>query len=237
MTEPIQASITEAPFPDSRLLFRPKSGKIFATITFTGSCVFAGEEGVKGEVSLNAPNLVEELTEQRIEGLNTTENNSLEMDGAKAYLEGGKVQLGLTSDAKWSFIAPNDLAIRVLRLKGIAVSKNAKACLFEKTGETCEIKVEVAGAPAGVSLMLPYEALSKQKGEIAFKKIRTGTGTECTIGTVIGGRNSSCVLTIEYTGKENPNQGEYEAQYLSYALEVGGAEKETAVESLGLIAR
>jgi len=106
-TEPILALVLLSsghPIPLVSILFQPKSGNTFATISFEGSkCPFAGEQGVTGKVLVSAPTGADEAEVQAIEGLGTTENNSLIVDGDKAYLEGGKALLKLASEADWSF--------------------------------------------------------------------------------------------------------------------------------------
>jgi len=79
-------------------------GGALATITFGGSsCKLAGEKPVDGELTLNDPTLPSEEKLQAVEALNTYENNSLEIDGSKFYVESGKALLKLTSGSKWSF--------------------------------------------------------------------------------------------------------------------------------------
>lgn len=84
-------------------LIHAQGGKILATITFVGSCSFAGEQPLAGAVVLKGPTTSIEETSQALEGLGSTENNSLEIAGNKAFIEGGKVLLSLASGSKWSF--------------------------------------------------------------------------------------------------------------------------------------
>jgi hypothetical protein len=92
------------------LLFHPETGNEFAVIDFvknkaqSKSCAggLVGEKPVLGAVNLAAPTGLEEATEQDIEGLGTTSNNSLEVGGDKAYIE-GRVCLRLNSGATWSY--------------------------------------------------------------------------------------------------------------------------------------
>jgi len=77
---------------------------IFLVIIFQGSkCSFAGEQAIKGEVGVLAPSGESEETLQAIEGVGSFENNSLEMDKFKAFIEGGKALLKLASGQRWSF--------------------------------------------------------------------------------------------------------------------------------------
>jgi len=85
-------------------LVRGNGQTALATITLEGSgCVLAGENVLNGSFVLAVPTLAEEATSHQLEGLGSTENNSLEFDGAKAYIEGDKQLLKLTSGSKWSF--------------------------------------------------------------------------------------------------------------------------------------
>lgn len=88
-----------------RLRLITRSGTRLATITLTGTCALAGEHPLTGSFVLAAPTLGSEEAAQLVEGLGTTENNSLEIAGAKAYIEGDKQLLRLASGSKWSFHA------------------------------------------------------------------------------------------------------------------------------------
>lgn len=92
---------------DVRVLFKPASGKTFATFVYGGTnCSIAGEKPINGSVTEGAPTGTEERTLQVLEGLGTTENNIPEhtLEIAKeAYFLLGKVLLELASKSKWSF--------------------------------------------------------------------------------------------------------------------------------------
>ena len=91
-------------FPYISITFHLKTGNLFTELEFGGgTCPFAGAQGVKGSILIGAPTGGSEEVLQAIEGQGTTENNSLEIDGQKAYLEGGKALLKLASGLKWSF--------------------------------------------------------------------------------------------------------------------------------------
>jgi hypothetical protein len=77
--------------------------RLVASIAFEGSCALAGEQLLTGSYTLAAPTLGSEESAQLIEGLGTVENNSLEIDGVKAYIEGDKQLLKLSTGSKWSF--------------------------------------------------------------------------------------------------------------------------------------
>src|ERR1700691_3484117 len=102
VTEPLLASVSLAasrPLPSVRVLLRAKGRNELMTIDFEGSggkeCALAGELGVAGEFLAVAPTGASEETLQAIEGLGTTENNSLQIDGDKAYIEGGRALVKL----------------------------------------------------------------------------------------------------------------------------------------------
>jgi hypothetical protein len=83
---------------------RPLTGTTFATIDFAGTeCSIAGEKALKGQVVGRVPTGQTELVEQPLEGMGTTENNSLEITGDKAYIEKGKSFNKLANSDKWSF--------------------------------------------------------------------------------------------------------------------------------------
>jgi hypothetical protein len=85
-------------------LVRGNGKTTLATITLEGSgCALAGEDVLSGSFVLAVPTLEEEAASHQLEGLSSTENNSLEFDGAKAYIEGDKQLLRLASGSKWSF--------------------------------------------------------------------------------------------------------------------------------------
>ena len=104
-TEPVLALVllvSSHPLPLVSVLFQPKTGNTFATLTFEGSkCSFAGEQGVSGRVLVSAPTGASEEATQAIEGLGSTENNSLIVDKNHACI-GGKALLKLASGQKWS---------------------------------------------------------------------------------------------------------------------------------------
>jgi hypothetical protein len=93
------------------ILFHPETGKEFAQVNFvknpaqSKACAggLSGEKPVDGAVNLLAPTGLTEHAEQELEGLGTTDNNSLEVAGDKGYIEGGKAFLKLANSAEWSF--------------------------------------------------------------------------------------------------------------------------------------
>jgi hypothetical protein len=91
-------------FPGFFLLTHSITARALANLEFEGaSCVFAGEKPVNGTVAFSVPSGEEEAVSHTAVGLGTTENNSLELGGDKAYIEKGAAEIKLASSAKWSF--------------------------------------------------------------------------------------------------------------------------------------
>jgi hypothetical protein len=105
-TEPIKATDKAGPkSPEARLTFTPQTKKALAALAFSekNTCAFDESEPLNGAVTLKAPTGQNEEASQAIEGLGSVENNSLELAGNKAVIEGGRTLLKLTSGSKWSF--------------------------------------------------------------------------------------------------------------------------------------
>ncbi len=103
-TNPLVATtVAGATFPENGLTFTAQTKTVLANIAFKekNTCALEGEEPVKGAVTLNLPTGEEELSAQTIQGLGSTENNSLEVGGTKAYIENGAAILKLASGNKW----------------------------------------------------------------------------------------------------------------------------------------
>jgi hypothetical protein len=100
----ISAPVLSEQLPNLRVRFKPDTGKLFTEIPFEEgtSCVLEGLAPVKGSVTAGTPTIHEEREEQAIEGLGSTENNSLEVANNKAFLL-GKILVALASGKKWSF--------------------------------------------------------------------------------------------------------------------------------------
>jgi hypothetical protein len=91
----LTGGVTES--PDTKTTLKPHTGTTIAVLTLTGgACALAGEKALSGDITLNSPTLLEEKTEQALEGLGTLENESLQLGGKPAYLE-GKALLKLSS--------------------------------------------------------------------------------------------------------------------------------------------
>jgi len=101
-TEPVTATLETSGGAD-RIRFVPQSGTVFATIIFKGTCAESGEQPINGKLVAGSSDGQSEKTTHLLEGLGTTENNSLELFKSKAYLEGGKALLKLASGQTWSF--------------------------------------------------------------------------------------------------------------------------------------
>jgi hypothetical protein len=88
------------------VVFTPETKATFGNIEFSeaNTCAFNGDEPVNGAAVAGLPTGQLSLLAQQITGLGSTEgNNSLLVDGDKAFIEGGSYLLTLASDSKWSF--------------------------------------------------------------------------------------------------------------------------------------
>jgi hypothetical protein len=102
-TEPVLALVKTGTGEADRVIFTPEK-KTFIVVNFSGTiCAIAGEKPVSGAVTVGAPTGQLELASQAIEGLGSTENNSLFLGGHPAFIEGGKALLKLATGAAWSF--------------------------------------------------------------------------------------------------------------------------------------
>ncbi len=106
-TLPLVGVLTKGPkSPEDRVTFSPATkGKPFAEISFAegNTCAFEGIQPLKGQVSMGLPIGQTEAAVQELEAIGSMENNSLELGGSKAYIEGGKALLSLATGANWSF--------------------------------------------------------------------------------------------------------------------------------------
>jgi hypothetical protein len=102
-TEPLDAQITDGPGEEDRAVFLPQKGKTITTFDFVGTaCALAGEHPLTGSFTMKLPTGEKEGALQAIEGLGSVENNSLQLGGEKAYVEGGDILLALSSGTKFS---------------------------------------------------------------------------------------------------------------------------------------
>jgi len=105
-TKPIKVFVTKGAGEADVATFAPLTEEVFANIPFStsgNSCAFTEPEPISGSVRVKAPTGQTEEELQAIEGQGSFENNSLEVAGKKAYIEGGKALLKLASGSKWSF--------------------------------------------------------------------------------------------------------------------------------------
>jgi hypothetical protein len=88
------------------LAFTPETKGTFGNIEFNeaNTCAFAGEEPITGSVIASSPDGQLSLLAHVLTGLGSTlGNNSLLIDGDRAFLDGGSALLTLASDSKWAF--------------------------------------------------------------------------------------------------------------------------------------
>jgi len=105
-TQPILATAYLGAGESVRILFKPETKNTFAKLDFSeaNTCAFDGPEPVQGQLTATSPDGQLELLAHILSGLGSVENNSLEIGGDKAYLDGGAALLTLSSDSKWSFM-------------------------------------------------------------------------------------------------------------------------------------
>jgi hypothetical protein len=101
-TAPLTGLFATGTSPADKLHLKPKAGKTIATFVFSGSCAIAGEKGLNGQVTFNAPTGQSEEASQAIEASSSIEN-SLEIGGNKACFASGRGLLKLASGSKWSY--------------------------------------------------------------------------------------------------------------------------------------
>jgi hypothetical protein len=90
----------------AKITFTPETKTTLANIEFkaTNECAFRGLEPITGSFVEGLPTGQLSLLAQAITGLGSTEgNNSLQIAGQKAFIDGGRYLMTLASDSKWSF--------------------------------------------------------------------------------------------------------------------------------------
>jgi len=88
-----------------RILLHAPSGKVLSMLTFEGAeCAVEGSLPITGIAVRALQESTNEQVLQPLEGLGTTENNSLEIAKSKLYIEGGRTLLKLASGLKWTFL-------------------------------------------------------------------------------------------------------------------------------------
>jgi hypothetical protein len=105
-TQPLKAILTKGPHTgEDRATFSPQTKNTIATLHFSeeDTCGLTGSVPLVGSLTMRLATGQSEEASQAMEGLGTTENNSLELGGDKAYVTGGEALLRLASGSKWSF--------------------------------------------------------------------------------------------------------------------------------------
>jgi hypothetical protein len=106
-TAPLQGTLAKAASPLDKITFAPQTKTQLAEISFseTNTCALSGNQPVKGKIAVLAVTGQVESEIQDIEGLGSSENNSLEVGtGNKAFLYGGgRALVTLASHVNWSF--------------------------------------------------------------------------------------------------------------------------------------
>jgi hypothetical protein len=101
-TVPINAEATLEGTLGVKVIFTPKTTKVFTTIEYIGSeCSLAGIKPVKGKATVKAPTGQDENTLQLIEA--ATGAGELEVGSSEAQLKGSAL-LKLASGLPWSFL-------------------------------------------------------------------------------------------------------------------------------------
>jgi hypothetical protein len=103
-TEPLVGTLTLGAGEQDRIHIQPQTKTTIALLSFkeTNTCALAGLFSLHGSYTLSLPSGQLEVEAQAFEGLGSVENNSLELGGSKAFIE-GKELLELASRSKWSF--------------------------------------------------------------------------------------------------------------------------------------
>ena len=100
------SSVPARPLPAVSIVLQPKKGNTFATLRFEDNdhpCSIEGEQAVDGKLVAVAPTGASEETLQAVEAIGSVENNSLLIDGDRAYVEDGKALVKLVGSQRWSF--------------------------------------------------------------------------------------------------------------------------------------
>jgi hypothetical protein len=99
-TVAVKGEATTGTSPDDKVVLKPASGTSFTTIEFEGAkCALAGEQAVKGQVTIDAPKGVTPAAKQKI-----TVNDSTGLKvGVNAATITGEAELALVSGEEFSF--------------------------------------------------------------------------------------------------------------------------------------
>lgn len=217
-TVAIKATLQEATHPEDRLVFTPQTKTTLANIEFSeiNECAFNGIEPVTGALTLSAPTLEEELATQPITGLGSTENNSLQIDGDKAFLDGGRVLLGLSSGKKLDDVpAPNI---------GLAVAGEPAATELNFKNAALNSIKEIEVKNVGTAVMEIAEPKLKEEGGVAegtnFVRVAPpnhGTeactdpqeinrGDQCFVGVKLLAKNKKATFEIKWGSRTRANK-------------------------------
>ena len=196
----ISAEVKGASFPDAKLLVSPQTKSILANLSFseTNTCAFNGIEPVKGLLTLNAPKLQEQQATQPLEGLGSTENNSLEIGGQKAFVDGGDVLLKSATGAEFADPAIPGLValegeVRIALLKG---EENKKVVvLFENSNPSKDVTIKKNAILGGDGTSWKINPANEQ--EAGF----------CKMGQVIAPRGHCGVTTTFIAGTKGKKVG------------------------------
>jgi hypothetical protein len=182
-TLPILTTTVEGAYPEDKLVVSPKN-KTLAFLEFLGTnCALAGDNPLKGEVTLKMPTGQEEQATQAIEGLGSTENNSLELGADKAYIDGGKTLLKLESGKEWLAAS----------LKIGLVKPASGELRFTVKEETVEFKNE---EPVLGGVWVPSKPHFIGSGDTEYEA--PAGKNKCT-GAIVG-EGGTCTLVVKYIG-------------------------------------
>src|ERR1700691_2230170 len=196
-TEPIVATVTAGGSPDDNTLFMPSSGRVLATLDFgshIGTCDIAGEQPLEGKVKLKASTLQEELASQPIEAMGSTENNSLEVDGNKAFLIGGKALLKLANGKKLK-AAPE---LEVISIGGALIFNFATGKFELKFAANETVRFEIWNASA-VEFTLEKKEIKPNENNYKFV---APAKNECKLPEKLKAlKGNICFLAIKFQNK------------------------------------
>jgi hypothetical protein len=104
-TLPMVATLSLGSGESDRIVFAPQTKSTITDVEMNESneCAFNGTEPITGSYVENVPNGQLEGVSETLVGLGSVENNSLQSDGEKTYVEGGRALVKLASGSKWSF--------------------------------------------------------------------------------------------------------------------------------------
>ena len=229
---PIAAEMQETGFPEDVATLAPKTKTILATIKFNGEvCALLGVQPVKGSMFVGFPAGQEERTLQEVRA-EIPEVGELTL-GSSGVVFTGAALLELSSKQTIGFGGGKFPTVRITWAAGNQEPALSKRCLFKKTNDTCEVKVEVITAPnaplEAVQLAL-FQNAEKKFEEVAPEK------NQCKVGALIGagGKPTNfCFVKLKYTGPNEPTEeNKYTGRYFVKAKEKGGGLEETAKQMM-----